>query len=40
MSESVMLIASAKIPAGKRCDFSWPYVRLSATPHHPSPAYD
>ena len=30
MSECVMLIASAKIPAGKRCDFSF------ATPHHPS----
>ena len=24
MSESIMLIASAKIPAEQRCDFSWP----------------
>ena len=34
MSEYVMLIASAKIPAGKRCDFSLSYIKLSATPHH------
>ena len=36
MSECVILIASAKIPVGKRCDFSWLYIKLSATPHHPS----
>ena len=40
MSECVILIASAKIPVGKRCDFSWPYIKLSATPHHPSPIDD
>ena len=37
MSECVILIAPAKIPVGIRFDFSWPYVRLSATPHQPSP---
>ena len=37
MSECVILIASAKVPIGKRCDFSWSYIRLSATPHHFSP---
>ena len=29
MSECVMLIASAKIPAGKRCDLGWPQIGLS-----------
>ena len=32
MPECVMLIALAKIPPGKRCDFSWPLIRLSAPP--------
>ena len=35
MSECV--IALAKISTGKRCDFSWPYVRLSATTNHHPP---
>ena len=34
MSECVILIASAKIPAGKRCNFSWPKIRLSVLSHH------
>ena len=33
----VMLIASAEILAGKRYDFNWPWIKLSAPPHHPSP---
>ena len=37
MSECVILIVSAKITVGKKCHFSWPYIRLFATPHHPSP---
>ena len=36
MSECVMLIALAKIEAGKRCDFSCLCISLSAPPHHPS----
>ena len=36
MSECVMLIPSSKIPAGKRCDFGWPLIRLSNPPCHPS----
>ena len=40
MSECVILIAPAKIPVGKRYDFSWPYITLSATPHHLSPTDD
>ena len=36
MAECVILIASAKIPVGKRCDFTWPYIRLFAKSHHPS----
>ena len=40
MSECVMLIALAKIPAGERCDFSWLLIRLSAPPHHPSSTDD
>ena len=37
MSECLMLIASAKIPAGKRCDFSWPKIGLLAHPTIPHP---
>ena len=40
MSECAMLIASAKISDGNRCDFSWSQVRLSVPPHHPSPTDD
>ena len=40
MSEYVMLIASAKIPAGKRSYSSWPLIRLSVPPHHPSSTYN
>ena len=40
ISECVILIASARIPDGKKCDFSLPYIRLFATPHHPSPTDD
>ena len=29
MPECVMLVALAKITTGKRCDFSWPLMRLS-----------
>ena len=36
MSECVMLIASAKIPALNFFDFSWPQISLSAPPQHPS----
>ena len=35
MPECVMLIASAKIPPRKGCDFSWPRVRFSAPPPPP-----
>ena len=35
MPECVMLIASAKIPTGKKCDFSWPQLKL--LPHHTIP---
>ena len=28
MPECVMPIASAEIPPGKRCDFSWPRLRV------------
>ena len=27
----------AKTRAGKRCNFSWPYITFSGTTHHPSP---
>ena len=30
MPECVMLTALAKILAGKRCHFSWPWIKLSA----------
>ena len=40
MSECVMLIAFAKISAGKRWGFSWPYIRRSAPPYHPSSTND
>ena len=33
MPECVMFLASAKILARRRCDFSWPWIRLSAPPH-------
>ena len=29
-----------KRPAGKRCDYSWFQIRLSAPPHHPSSTED
>ena len=32
MSEFVIHTVSAKISAGKRCDFSWPKIRLCPTP--------
>ena len=32
MSKCVMLIASAEIPAGKRHNFSWTWIRLWLTP--------
>ena len=35
MPKYVMLIASAKIPTGKICDFSWPQIKL--LPHHTTP---
>ena len=39
-AECAMLTVSAKILAGERCDFSWPYVRLSAPHHHSSSTDD
>ena len=39
-AECVILIASAKILAGKRCDFSWHQIRLSDLLHNPSPTDD
>ena len=37
MLECVMLIALAKMPAGKRCDFSRPKIKVSSPLHHSSP---
>ena len=38
MLECIILIASAKIPVGKRWNFSWPYIKdflQHPTNHHP-----
>ena len=36
-AECAILIASAKIPVGKKCDFSWPYIRLTKQCFLPPP---
>ena len=37
MSQCAMFIAFAKIPAGKRCDFSWSEIIVSDPPQKPHP---
>ena len=40
MLECVMLIALAKIPARKRCDFARLKIKVSSPLHHSSPNHN